>query len=690
MALFNNQISGLTPEYRTSPDVVNMDFFTDLSPLASLIQSSSKASATTQKKATNGKAPDHLSSQLYDYEAQKYALEQDREKQMSFMQAKLSNIMEKNPDMNINRAFAIMSPIIEADVNRFKQREIAIESLDALHKDNKKRYSQDANDKVLSSQYTMINDNFVGKTMSGEITRDENKIDIPLTNAEYFSMQHDIPGGVKYKQPTKIDPTQGDAWIDKKIAEASSHKTSNESKGFNILQQKIFTDKNGIVNSSSMTESNYSQLLAIGDYLKGSIPVEAQRAIKQNYLKARTDGEFIMKDGKPIRLRDQDFEKGFSMYLGYEVDRRLPGFKDYIHKTDSSISISSDGSSNGANGGYTDAMSYWGRIEQGDRGLFSDNVIFNAGGNENSIVGKAVRNIFDDLQNEIKSNPKLNTQELQDAYIKDPANIARLKNKYGININANTIKSYIENGFLDGVITKTKAVDNPQNANRGGYGGHPGARNVETKNNISKLNMPVSYNDFYMNLGMNILRAPMQTGQAYGSAGFGAIPKNTVYGEGMTIIPKAVSDNMILMETEEFYLNARRNDSYKKNRGDVLAKQSMLVTKEDLKLMKGEFMLNGKPQTLDYSNKNVQTLLNIQEKKYTSEEVKYARDEAEKNGNTKGSSKLKANETYYVVPVYQDFQQDAQSLKFTRTQSKDNLPPEQLGTGGRQFITNQQ
>ena len=125
---------------------------------------------------------------------------------------------------------------------------------------------------------------------------------------------------------------------------------------------------------STTTTSNYNNGLAVTNemaYLSRFLPKESLRAIKAEYLEARTNPrtEYKLRQFnsmgqetgfKWMRLQDLDFNKGFGVYLQDKI-YSMEG-SNYRVQSDSykrTFDLYGDGESRGGSGGANDKTNYW-------------------------------------------------------------------------------------------------------------------------------------------------------------------------------------------------------------------------------------------------------------------------------------------------------------------------------------------
>ena len=133
---------------------------------------------------------------------------------------------------------------------------------------------------------------------------------------------------------------------------------------------------------------------------------------------------------------------------------------------------------------------------------------------------------------------------------------------------------------------------------------------------------------------------------------------------------------MIVISTDKAYHGVERIDNSGEQKGNTtLVAQTMLVPKDYAGKINGKFFSNGQFQTKSYDDsKYVKATLGLRE--VTSDEYDAYIKEAENNGNTKGLGLMKSHsyDDYYIVTLYQDFQQQAMTLYQETSRQPDLLP----------------
>ena len=99
MALFDNFQFGITPEFKTSPEVQEMYFPMDLSPLASLINVGN-SKGTAMRGAGKSDGTEGLMEQKYQLDRDYMMYEKDKEGMVSLYQQKLGKLLAQNIPMD--------------------------------------------------------------------------------------------------------------------------------------------------------------------------------------------------------------------------------------------------------------------------------------------------------------------------------------------------------------------------------------------------------------------------------------------------------------------------------------------------------------------------------------------------------------------------------------------------------------
>ena len=121
MALFDNISYGITPEFTSSPDVVKMDFFSDISPIGSMISSSSAVERESKKEDSKSVPMLYNQQVLSGYERKRIDKIKNDFQDLYLKKAK-KLAMENN--ISISKAMASLAPEIEKYASAIQDAEI--------------------------------------------------------------------------------------------------------------------------------------------------------------------------------------------------------------------------------------------------------------------------------------------------------------------------------------------------------------------------------------------------------------------------------------------------------------------------------------------------------------------------------------------------------------------------------------
>lgn len=390
MPLIDNFITGVTPSYRTSPDAVNMTFFTDLSPLGSLI-SSGQGKSTKQGKASSGKPPDALYGQYIGTEQMKNKL--DRE--IDQLQQKINTVwQEETKKGDIQKATLKVQPLVEQFKQYVNTRQTEIEANEILNKENfKLKDSYDNDGTYDQSLYAQKDGMFVGYNNDKNPTLilsnnfNDFKGKKPLTIAQtLLHQQYKLQPGESILIPDKIDMKKGIENINtefeklREVYQSSDNKLWLNSKG----QLKRTTDGNGNLLAFSEEKEYKTNAYAVNNFIKNItsfLGTKETQALRQEFAydvnnngfgvfvdeyKKDKDNNFIVdKNNNPIvksqKLVDPkslDSDVAFNWWLKNKLDKQKGSrVNTPINKYEQNIQNLPNGSGDG-NGIKKDPKTY--------------------------------------------------------------------------------------------------------------------------------------------------------------------------------------------------------------------------------------------------------------------------------------------------------------------------------------------
>lgn len=699
MALFDNISYGVSPEFTSSPDVVKMDFFSDISPIGSMISSSSAVDKESRKEDSKSVPMLYNQQVLSGYERKRIDMVKNEFQNLYLKKAKKLAI-ENN--ISISKAMASLAPEIEKYASAIQDAEIEYNANVELHKRNQEYASKDYQNQKKAGQFTLLQqgnnrEGFLGFDKNGNVTSDENKIVTPMTNSQYYQLtEKNIKYGDVYNSPIEIDLEKGDQFIRQALTSAASH--YNESGGSNegfVSQReaqafKNYFDKSALKTISIDSKDNETQILNEVDVLSRFIPLESIRALRQEYLQARTNpiAEYVSygknKEKTYHKLKDMEFEKGFRIYLYDKILSASDSKLSKKYKRNTSYNLYGDDGSGSGFGGVKGVTNWWDNVAK-NKMIGGATVLFN---NPNASENLYIRTIQDGMKswNNSMANAMRNsnkTEQQINEFLNSTENIqqfeaSRAKSGKSVpsfsSLNKETVQSEIQKNGFGGIFTNEGTMQNEIVIGIGRVGGKKTLRKNVENNPYAKTTFPMSEQQLNRNYGAEVIKYDVQGNEvAFGLAGTGAELTNDVYGEGMVKLSPVIKRNAVVLSTDAVYQGVDRGDNRRYN-SNALARQTILIPKEDAeKYAKAKLYANGRFGEYSYLKDDfTESILDVRE--LSSDEINIALEEAKKNGNTNGATKLqKAKDNaddYVAITLYQDFQESAQSLAAQQSQKK--------------------
>ena len=697
MALLNSNITGLIPQFQTSPEVVQMDFFSDLSPLNSLIKTggSSKAKGSSKEKKYEKMLPTQQAlSQMADVN-----LEKAKEASLNLALKELQDLTQKGKSEA--EALQIIAPKLQERANELKLLEISNNSKNTLYLKNLERRDKDYENENLRKQYTMFSPTeVVGWDRNDKLTNNPDDIVRFMDNNKYFDKTNTLGESASYVSPILADKNEGDKWLRGVMADTRSTLVSVGGSG--EFFGKMDNGKDVITHTKYMNKDNYNALKsAISDIINNGIPVESEIALKQDYINARQKEvkiaqttndldekgniqyETDKKGNKSIKqkvvytpLNTIKFEEGFKDYLTARIASMYNNYLTTLVDRDTNTSLHGEGGSKekDPNEGY------WFGQYTGDKDMFRS-AVFGTNGTSKTSDNKTYNEVFGPIIDELNSETsKMNLSKKID-YINKNIQSKLVQHKISSK-DSGLLYDMIKKGGL-GNIAEVKIPNN--------YFGEESEQGPPPEPNANqdkfiKYNIPISPEEADKTMGLLVQKSVHEATYDGSASSFGSIPSETVYADGMTIVPEEVRKNLIVYQTNNFFQNVGRIDKIGKSQRGLLAQQTMLVNEDDLDKIKGRWKINGVWQTLPYSDDRVKNLLNMKEVIYSGNDYTAQMSEMRDNNNKSGQSNLKEGKTYYQVDLYQDFEQQAVNL--SKTKGGGKLIKRPVVTSGTQYIVN--
>ena len=705
MGIFDNMSYGLSPEFASSPQTVQMDFFTDLSPLAGMI--SAKSATTSTKKPSSVKGGKMLFNQQLESDRYSKVLEDTKTKMSAYFMNKAKQMVTENPDMSLSKAITTLAPEIENAASSIVDKEYQHRAYVGLHERNLVEAEKDRADEEKSKQYTLLSlgekggEVFVGYDKNGNITYNQDEIVSLMTNDNWYNIaEKNLAYGNTYISPIKIDTKAGDQYI-RDIFEKSKSSLSSKSWeqdytpsekqqiGYINLYGKLAKMTNG-----GERTNNFEALVKDIDYFKRFIPTETERAIKSEYLRKRTDksqwsyirtvpkkekdkkgNDIIVEKQEAIRLKDMSFDEGYNIYLADQL-ATVAGASKFVKVEDkNTFELTEKGDYFGGIG--TDKQEYttsWERFVKGSN-VGADKKIFNVKGTDEGAIGveAAIGDQFNNIMDTIFKNakakyPNLSDDKIKEIYLNEKEQkrvmkaITNKMPKTEDALNAETFGNLV-------VEVQGKKISN---SNTGDPLDSWSSESAGDNNLAVFTTVPSTKNQFFTNYG-SVVKEYNNLANV-GNAGVGGRIIGDLYGEGMVLIPKTVAQNSFVLYTKSGYKGVERlNSNGQLTNGDIV-RQKIAVRKDDLEKLKFSYKLNGKWQdNLNGEMDNVQSTIGIRE--LTKNELEILKDQAVKNKNTEGATKIQlaidGKETYYEVDrLYQDVTNQALDYAYQEIQQK--------------------
>lgn len=703
MALFDNISYGITPEFTSSPDVVKMDFFSDISPIGSMISSSSAVKSESKKEDSKSVPMLYNQQVLSGYERKRIDKIKNDFQDLYLKKAK-KLAMENN--ISISKAMASLAPEIEKYASAIQDAEIEYNANVELHKRNQEYASKDYQNQKKAGQFTLLQqgnnrEGFLGFDKNGNVTSDENKIVTPMTNSQYYQLtEKNIKYGDVYNSPIEIDLEKGDQFIRQAMTNAGSNynESGSSNEGFTSQREaqafKNYFDKSALRTVSIDSKNNRNQLLNEIDVLSRFIPLESRRALKQEYLEARTRpvSKYVDYDSKGNKtykeLKDMEFGEGFKVYLYDKIMSRYGSEFDKSYKQDVSYKLYGDDVSGSGFGGVKGVTNWWDNVAK-NKMIGGATVLFN---NPNASENIYIRTVQDRMKswNNSMANAMRNsgkTEQQINEFLNSTENIQKFeayRAKSGKSVpsfnslNKETVQSEIQKNGFGGIFTKGQKMQKWWKEDTkdflSGKRTFVSENEDGTPNPYVKTTFPMSEQQLNRNYGAEVIKYDVDGNEvSFGLAGTGAELTNDVYGEGMVKLSPVIKRNAVVLSTNAVYQGVDRGDNRKYN-SNALAKQTVLIPKEDAeKYAKAKLYANGRFGEYSYLKDNfTESILDVRE--LSSDEINIALEEAKKNGNTNGATKLqKAKDNaddYVAITLYQDFQESAESLAAQQSQKK--------------------
>lgn len=691
MAIFDNISYGVSPQFSTSPDVVKMDFFSDISSLGGLISAKSSAGAS----GGSGK-DDKYDPMLYNQQVQtgqqRALLDRRKQSFVDNYMAKARELVKKTPGLTMPKAITMLGDDIQTEALQLRMQENDYQANSELHKRNLKFAEADYKNEKKKGQFTLVQhadgqEGFMGYDENGKITTDEAKIAKPMTNSDYYrKTEKNIKYGEVYNSPIEIDNTKGDEFIRAAMTNAGSNYTggSTTTQGFvgsaEAAKFKKEFEKVALATTVNGGYDNSDQLNAEINYLERFLPQEARRALKSEYIAARTNpiSEYKMKNKKGEyewkKLQDLDFGTGFQVYLHDKIQSRYEPEYDVKQKEyKRTYSLYGDKDANGGSGGSMGKGNLWNNIATNNF-IGGKPVLFNNPNTSLSAYTKPLQERMNAWNNSIAANMrnKNKSEDEINAYLSSAQNIQQYESyesksgKKTVPFNSLSpavISSEIKKNGFGGIFTNQgNDVINYRATPRQGTQNNS-VQISYNENPYAKTTFPISEQQLAKNYGANVIRYDVEGGQMnYSLAGAGATIRNDIYGEGMVKLDPSLKKQIVVLNTESVYQGVERPDGKSSN---ALAQQTILVPEELLPKFQAKLWANGKSGVYSYDKDDyTESILNIQE--LSAEEIKSYQETASSHKNTDGAAMLTkamaSPKKYRKITIYQDFQESAQQL----------------------------
>ena len=712
---------GLSPEFASSPQTIQMDFFTDLSPLAGMISANSTTSKVKDNTQSTSKG-----SMLYDQQVQSdragQLLQMQKDQMASYFMNKAKAMVAKDPNMTLSKAVTSLAPEMQEASMSLLEKDINHKANVQMHIRNKEKAMADEKDEEKSKQYTLLSlspqkikdkngnditlsggEMFLGYDKNGNVTSNQDEIVSLMTNNNYYALMEKgglLNYGSVYNSPIKIDQKAGDEYARDVMEATKSAKTSRiwetdyppEEKA----QIQFATLYGKLAKSTDAGErtNNFESLTKETDNLLRFMPVESERAFRSEFLKKRTDqvgysyvrtvpveakdkkgNKIIRYKEERVRLKDLSFEEGYRIYITDRIASIAGSHKSVIVRDNDTFQLIDKGNFFGSgNGGDTEYTTSWERFVKNSN-VGADKKIFNVRGTNEGATGVegAIGDQFNDIMNTIFKNAKAKYPNLSDDKIKE---IYLNEKEQRRVMKAITDKMPKTEDALNSKTFGNLVVEVKGKKTSNSNSGDPldvWSSDTETENNLAVFTaVPSTKNQFFTNYG-SIVKVYSNLANV-GNAGVGGRVIGDLYGEGMVLIPRDVAQNSFVLYTQSGYKGVERfNSNGELTNGDIV-RQKIAVREDDLPRLNFSYKLNGKWQdNLTGDMDNVQSTIGIRE--LTKNELEILKDQAVKNKNTEGATKIQlaidGEETYYEVDrLYQDVTNQALDYAYQENQQK--------------------
>ena len=693
MGLFNNDIvTGVVPQFNTSPGVVPMDFYSDLSPLGNLIGTSSTSKAATSK--SDNEIKDQLPQQAEDYVSTINNINQIKESKVQ----EYTNLYKQYASQGLNDTdiWKKITPKIEQDSINLKQMDAQVEKMKQQHRINNVQFQKDWDNKDIKNLQTYVTTpdgiKRVGRDVNGQLTNDENKIIAPLYNNEYLSGAFGIRGGQQYVSPFQYTEGAGVKALRDTFTGLGQNQNSNSSIfGKSGVNQIYFGDPKdpdkGILTTAITNDSNRTQLNSQVRNVLNTLSDDQRTSLDADFWNQWKDPNSIVKmvkldksgrrmydangqtmyDAKPLRSFDYNTAK--NLWTADIVNTAADAH--YSPNIDHSTSLS-DVQHNILSSGSSTKEKEGGAWYNLAAGLNFGQKLWGEGNNPVTAEGQSMQQIrnkaIQDATIAIKQkqqNGQIKTQEEADTYMNSVINGALHNagfNKPGIT------EKMLDAGDFKGIAQNIQVGDSYKNAyvyEDGPQGRRSYLKQVPTNTNVTvtKFDIPITKQQWDNNFCSIVSAKPVDPRILTPQESVGFTPKNDCYAPaGMKYISPDVLKNSFIYTTDMAYqgVNIPETNGHK-NEG-LLLSHTLAIPSDRLKDIQCTIrkVVNGKAEWVNtnYDDPIVQQMYGIEKMNVDNTHLEEQMDSSHNGQSQYFNSKTRAG-TYYLVPIVQSYQNTA-------------------------------
>ena len=728
MGIFDNMSYGSSPEFASSPQTIQMDFFTDLSPLAGMIS----ANSTTSKVKGNTQSTSK-GSMLYDQQVQSdragQLLQMQKDQMASYFMNKAKAMVAKDPNMTLSKAVTSLADEMQEASMSLLEKDINHKANVQMHIRNKEKAMADEKDEEKSKQYTLLSlspqkikdkngnditlsggEMFLGYDKNGNVTSNQDEIVSLMTNNNYYALMEKgglLNYGSVYNSPIKIDQKAGDEYARDVMEATKSAKTSriwetDYSPG-EKAQIQFATLYGKLAKSTDAGErtNNFESLTKETDNLLRFMPVESERAFRSEFLKKRTDqvgysyvrtipveakdkkgNKIIRYKEERVRLKDLSFEEGYRIYITDRIASIAGSHKSVIVRDNDTFQLIDKGNFFGSgNGGDTEYTNLWDRFNKNSN-VGAEVKIFAKTTEEGGTgVEAQVAEAYKERLNNFYANVKKYYPNVDPKTLLTPNKINEIEkdamNKVVRNMpkgSSNKSKE-IFGGLVEEVEGKSNKMSVADRFRIFGGDNTPGSanKNIEKKAKAIFTTIPGTLEQWNKGNYGQYVKVVDQLEQV-GNAGTGGSIQTDLFMEGMILVPNDIRDRSFNISTKQGFFGVLRINSKGEETNSNITRNSIAVQKDDLPKLKFKYKLNGEEREYSGDEDNVQATIGIKE--ITKEQLKILKEEATNLGNINGALKIqeaidKGIKYYQIDRAYVDVSKTGYSYATIAKQAKN-------------------